>query len=218
MRIEFFYDFASTYSYVAAMTVESVAEAAGVEVEWRPFLLGPIFSEQGYDDSPFKKYPPKWRYMWRDIERTCEFHSIPFKRPSEFPRRSTYAGKLAILGDKEGWIVPFSKRVFQANFVEDRDIGEIGVMRRILEELGLPLDAVDRIDERSERVRLRHQTERARELGIFGAPTFVVGQEIYWGHDRLEQAIAQATRAGSSGGGAPSDGGPVTLDSILSDS
>ena len=66
-KLEFWYEFASTYSYPAAMGIEALAETAGVEVVWRPFLLGPIFGEQGWNDSPFNIYPAKGRYMWRDM-------------------------------------------------------------------------------------------------------------------------------------------------------
>ena len=79
MDIDFWFEFGSTYSYPAAMRVEELAGQAGVGVNWRPFLLGAIFREQGLSDSPFNLYPAKGRYMWHDLERTCRALGIPFK-------------------------------------------------------------------------------------------------------------------------------------------
>ena len=84
--LQFWYDFASTYSYVAAARIDRVAASAAVAVTWRPFLLGPIFAAQGWRDSPFNIYPAKGRYMWRDMERVCEREGIALVRPSRFPR------------------------------------------------------------------------------------------------------------------------------------
>ena len=72
LRLEFWFDFGSTYSYISAARIDDVAERTGVVVSWEPFLLGPIFKEQGWNDSPFNLYPAKGRYMWRDLERLCD--------------------------------------------------------------------------------------------------------------------------------------------------
>ena len=85
---EFWYEFASTYSYPAALRIGSLAEERGVSVRWRPFLLGPIFAAQGWRDSPFNIYPAKGRYMWRDLERVCRAMGLPLKRPEPLPRRA----------------------------------------------------------------------------------------------------------------------------------
>jgi len=81
-KIQFWFEFASTYSYPAAMRLEQAAAQAGVALEWKLFLLGPIFRSQGWSDSPFNLYPAKGRYMWRDLERTCEKAGLPFRRPT----------------------------------------------------------------------------------------------------------------------------------------
>ena len=91
-RIDFWYEFASTYSYPAAMRIEALARPAGVAVRWRPFLLGPLFFEQGWRDSPFNIYPVKGRYMWRDLERTCEALGLPLQRPQPFPAKLAAGG------------------------------------------------------------------------------------------------------------------------------
>ena len=93
---EFWYEFASTYSYPAAMRVAALAEARGVALAWRPFLLGPIFAAQGWRDSPFNIYPAKGRYMWRDLERICDALGLPLKRPEPFPQNSLLAARVAL--------------------------------------------------------------------------------------------------------------------------
>ena len=93
-EMDFWYEFASTYSYLAAMRAEPMALSAGVRLRWRPFLLGPIFAAQGWNNSPFNIYPAKGRYMWRDMERICAARGLAFRRPDPFPQ-NTSAGRAA---------------------------------------------------------------------------------------------------------------------------
>jgi 2-hydroxychromene-2-carboxylate isomerase len=193
--LEFWFEFGSTYSYLSAARIEAVAAAVGVPVLWEPFLLGPIFADQGWDDSPFNIYPPKGRYMWRDLERLCAKYRIPFARPSRFPRNGLLAARIACLAKatSEPWLPEFARAVFRANFTEDRDIGDTATIRSILDSLGLPsAQLVEQAQVPENKLRLRQQTRRAKELGIFGAPSFVVGEELFWGNDRLEDALAWA--------------------------
>jgi len=192
--VEFWYEFASTYSWLSVMRVEPLAEAAGVQLEWKPFLLGPVFMALGWNDSPFNIYPPKGRYMWRDLERLAAKYGQPFRRPSGFPRNSLLAARVALVGVEEGWVARFSRAVMTANFAEDRDIGQREVIADILAGMGLEVDAViERAQSDANKLALRCQTERAAELGLFGAPSFRVGDELFWGNDRLEDALAWAT-------------------------
>ena len=131
-KLEFWYEFASTYSYPAAMRVDAVAAEAGVEVVWRPFLLGPIFGEQGWNDSPFNIYPAKGRYMWRDMERLAAGLDIPFRRPDPFPQNSLLAARVALVGLAQGWGEDFSVAVYTAQFVEDGRIDEPHTLAEIL--------------------------------------------------------------------------------------
>jgi 2-hydroxychromene-2-carboxylate isomerase len=193
--LEFWFEFGSTYSYLSAARIEAVAAAVGVPVLWEPFLLGPIFADQGWDDSPFNIYPPKGRYMWRDLERLCAKYRIPFARPSRFPRNGLLAARIACLAKatSEPWLPEFARAVFRANFTEDRDIGDTATIRSILDSLGQPsAQLVEQAQVPENKLRLRQQTRRAKELGIFGAPSFVVGEELFWGNDRLEDALAWA--------------------------
>jgi 2-hydroxychromene-2-carboxylate isomerase len=193
--VEFWFEFGSTYSYLTAARIEDIAAAAGVPVLWEPFLLGPIFAEQGWDDSPFNVYPAKGRYMWRDMERLCTKYCIPFTRPSRFPRNGLLAARIACLAKatSEPWLPEFTQVVFQANFAEDREIGDPAELRSILDSLGQSgAQLIEQAQAPENKVRLREQTRRAKGRGIFGAPSFVVGAELFWGNDRLEDALAWA--------------------------
>jgi 2-hydroxychromene-2-carboxylate isomerase len=192
-RLEFWFDFASSYSYPAAMRIEKLAQAADVAIDWQTFLLGPIFRELGWIDSPFNIYPAKGRYMWRDLERTCHALSIPFVCPSRFPRNGVLASRVACWFASEPWIAEFSKAVFHANFAEDREISDHEVLLACLNELGLDGSRLLKQAQTAEtKVKLRMQTEHAKGFGIFGAPSFLVGKEMFWGNDRLEQALRWA--------------------------
>ena len=194
--VEFWFEFASTYSYLSVMRIERAAEAAGVDIEWKPFLLGPVFLALGWNDSPFNIYPPKGRYMWRDLERLAEKEGLPFLRPSRFPRNGLLAARVALVGVEEGWVAAFARAVMMANFAEDREIGEEAMIGAILGTLGLPAaEVIARAQADANKLALRCQTERAAELGLFGAPSFRVGEELFWGNDRLEDALAWARRA-----------------------
>ncbi len=193
--LEFWFEFASTYSYLAASRIEQLANAAGVVIVWRPFLLGPIFSSQGWNDSPFNVYPVKGRYMWRDMERLCERYGLPLQRPTQFPRNGLLAARITTAGGDAGWVPAFVRSVYRANFADDRDIADRAVLETLLRDVGTDAAAVLR-DAASQPVKahLRASTEQAQRLGIFGAPSFVVRSELFWGNDRLEDAIAWAAK------------------------
>jgi 2-hydroxychromene-2-carboxylate isomerase len=183
--VDFWFDFASTYSYPAAMRV-------GPEFRWRPFLLGPIFFEQqGIKDSPFNVNPVRGRYMWRDLERICARQRIPWRKPSVFPRNSTLAAKVACAVEAEPWLPAYARAVFTANFAEDREISDRAVLASILEKLGQDAAAVLARAEAPGNP-LRARTEEAKRLGLFGAPTFVVGTELFFGQDRMDEALEWA--------------------------
>jgi 2-hydroxychromene-2-carboxylate isomerase len=189
--VQFWFEFGSTYSYPAALRIEALARARGAEVAWTPFLLGPIFREIGWNDSPFNLYPAKGHYMWRDLERICAKHAIPFRRPSRFPRNGLLAARVACSGAAAPWLPEFVRSVFRANFAEDLDISDPAVIAGRLDALGESGgDWLGRAQSPESKQALRRQTQRAAEIGIFGAPAFVVGTELFWGHDRLEEALA----------------------------
>jgi 2-hydroxychromene-2-carboxylate isomerase len=193
-HLTFWYEFASTYSYLAAMRIEAAAAAAGVEVAWQPFLLGPIFKAQGWSTSPFNIYPAKGRYMVRDVGRIAASRGLTFRMPEPFPANALGAARLAVLGAREGWAAAFSKAVFAAEFAQSRDIASETVLANILQGLGLNAPAILARSAAPEvKDGLRAATAEAEALGIFGAPSFVTADgELFWGDDRLELALAHA--------------------------
>jgi 2-hydroxychromene-2-carboxylate isomerase len=191
--VDFFYEFASTYSYIAALRIAPLANSAGVTLRWRPFLLGPIFKAQGWDTSPFNLYPAKGRYMVRDCERQCADLGLSFRLPEPFPQSSLLAARVALVGLDEGWGEDFSRAVYRAQFAEGRNIGDPAVIADIVQALGHDsAAALTRAQSDDIKAKLRANTEEAQRLGIFGAPSFIAGGELFWGNDRLEQALAFA--------------------------
>jgi 2-hydroxychromene-2-carboxylate isomerase len=194
-HMEFWFEYASTYSYLSVMRADKLAKDAGVTIAWRPFLLGPIFQKQGWNDSPFNIYPAKGRYMWRDMERLCDHYGFPFQRPAIFPQNGLMAARLTLVGLGEGWGADFIKAVFKANFAENRNISDTAVLSDLLRGAGAEPEAAFAAAQSPEiKAALKTQTERAMELCIFGAPTFVAGGELFWGNDRLEHALTRAAR------------------------
>src|ERR1700758_1675801 len=123
-RLEFWFDFASTYSYIAVMRIEGLCDRRGVDLVWRPFSLGPIFQMQGWDTSPFNVNPRRGTYMWRDLERLTQKFHLPWRKPSVFPRNSILAARVACAADSQPWCGDFIRRAFVANFGEDADIAD----------------------------------------------------------------------------------------------
>ena len=192
--LEFWYDFASTYSYLAAARIEALADAAGVGVRWRPFLLGPLFAAQGWTSSPFNLFPAKGRNMWRDVEReAARFGLPPLTRPDPFPQNTLVAARVAVLGADADWIGPFTRAVFAAAFAQGRSIAEPAAVVAILRELDLDIDLLKQATAEPNKTRLKAIGEEAKSRGLYGAPTFVTEDgEVFWGNDRLEQALAWA--------------------------
>src|SRR3982074_937838 len=116
MPLQFWFEFASPYSYPAAMRIEAVAQVRHVDIEWNAFLLGPIFKQQGWDSSPFNLYPAKGRYMWRDLERICAAQGLPFRRPDPFPQGSLLPARVALVGLAADWGEDFVRAVYRAEF------------------------------------------------------------------------------------------------------
>ena len=195
--VEFWYEFGSTYSYPASMRIERLAADAAVSVRWRPFLLGPIFKAYGWNNSPFNIFAAKGRYMWRDLERICQADGLPLKLPPvSFPQNGLKAARLALIGERDGWTPAFTRAVFAANYAGQKDISDEGTLREILAALGVDADAAfAAANAPDNKEALKRQTEQAASRGLFGAPSFTIGDELFWGNDRLEAALAWAKHA-----------------------
>lgn len=189
--VEFWFDFASTYSYLSAMRADELVVPSGLRLKWMPFLLGPIFKAQGWDSSPFNVYPQKGNYMWRDMERLCARYDLPLKRPETFPQFALLATRIAVCAAEEDWQPSFCKAVFHAEYGLGRDITDKELIADILEQLDVEPDTwLQRADEAGSKQALKDRVSQAQAKGIFGAPTFITPDgELFWGDDRLEQAL-----------------------------
>ena len=192
-HLDFWYDFASSYSYPAAMRIGALAAERGVGLRWRPFHLCPIFAAQGWKDSPFNLYPVKGRHMLRDMERICARHGFKFVKPEPFPQNSLHAARLALALD-DAARPDFTCAVYTAQFAEGRNISDRAVLADILQTLGHhPAAVFEPAGEAPVKARLKLETETAQRAGVFGAPSFVTDDsELFWGHDRLEEALTWA--------------------------
>jgi 2-hydroxychromene-2-carboxylate isomerase len=193
--LEFWYEFASAHSYLTAFRIEAAAQEAGVAVRWKPFLLGPLFASQGWTTSPFNLFPAKGRNMWRDLERHAASYGLPpVTKPDPFPQNSLNAVRVAVFGQDQDWLVPFSKAVFAASYAEGKSIAEPAAVIAILDSLGLDgTQILKAAAADSNKTKLRVAIEEARSRGIYGAPTFLADDgELFWGNDRLDQALAWA--------------------------
>ena len=191
--IELWFDLASNYSYLTVMRIEGLAERAGVVVRWEPLLLGPIFEAFGWKSSPFVLQKEKGTYVWRDMERQCRKYGLPWRKPSVFPQNTVLPIRVALHGAGAPWGPAFCRAMMLRNWANDEDIASAGSVGAVLGSLGLPAASLlAESQEGTNKPRLRAQVERARALGIFGAPTFFVRGEMFWGNDRLEDALDYA--------------------------
>ena len=188
--IEFWHEFASPYSYPAAMRVERPARARGVEALWRPFLLGPIFKAQGFATSPFVVNELKGANMWRDVARICARDGLRFKRPAIFPQNSLLAARveLCLPQDQRG---AFARAAYALEYGEGADISGREAVEALLRRNGRDADALlARAGGEEIKAALREAGERAAAHGIFGSPSFVTQDgELFWGNDRLDAAL-----------------------------
>ncbi len=195
-QITFWFEFASTYSYLSAMRIEEMARKAEVDVIWKPFLLGPIFKAQNMDTSPFNIYPAKGGYMIRDITRIGENRGLTFRLPEPFPQNGLLAARIALTGLEEGWGKEFVRLVYKAEFAEGQDIADRSTLAAALKAAGAPVEQAFALAATPEiKSKLRANTDEAQAKGIFGAPSFTTGDdELFWGDDRLEQALLWSRR------------------------
>jgi len=193
--LDFYFYIGSTYTYLAVERAEEVAARAGITLRWRPFDVRAIMLEQ--DNRQFIGKPVKLKYMWRDLERRAHRYGIAFRSVPEYGGTRGDAGianRLAVVASLEGWCPEYTRATYRAWFLENRVPGEMPHVRSVLAAIGRdPDQAIARPDSDEIRAHYDAETEGARALGIFGAPTFAWGTEIFWGDDRLEDAIDWAT-------------------------
>ena len=192
--LDFYFFVGSTYTYLSVMRIEDLVGRAGVEVRWRPFFLRTILLEQNY--SPFIGKPAKLRYMWRDLERRARRLGIDFRGAPPYPvDPDGLCNRLAWVACREGWGTDFVKAVYTDWFLRHDAPGDPDRTRALLVRLGRDPDATLAIaNSHDVHAELAATTRATAERGVFGSPSFLVGDEIFWGDDRIEDAIDWALR------------------------
>jgi 2-hydroxychromene-2-carboxylate isomerase len=190
---EFWYDFSSPFAYLAATQIDALAARAGARVVWRPFLLGALFRAIGTADVPlFTFSESKQSFIREDMQRWAELYGVPFRFPSRFPMRSVSALRLVLLAD-DASRDRLSGSLFRAYWADDRDIADPDELRALCAESGVDPALVERVGSDEAKLALRQATDDAVQRGLCGAPSFVVGDTLFWGQDRLqfvEKALA----------------------------
>lgn len=189
---EFWFDFASTYSFLASQRIVGAAAAADVPISWRPFLLGVVLRECGWQEGPpVANNPRKGTYMWRDLARQAAKRGHGFAKPSTFPRNPVLADRVGLVAAAQGWADRFVPRTFAASFIDDREISEPTVLAEVIAACERdPAAVLAQAQSEENKEALKASTAEALAKGLFGAPAFVIGDELFWGDDRLEDALA----------------------------
>ena len=187
--IDFWFTVGSTYTYLSVMRLAEVERATGIAFRWRPFSVRQIMIEM--NNVPFRTKPVKAAYMWRDIERRAVMYDLPARVPAPYPlAQLDVANRVAVLGAAEGWVADYARATYQRWFQQQLEPGIDPNLSDSLREIGQDPDRVlTRAVGAEIGAAYEAATDEARKLGIFGSPTFVVDQEVFWGDDRLDDAI-----------------------------
>jgi 2-hydroxychromene-2-carboxylate isomerase len=190
--LDFWYSIGSTYTYLTVMRIADAAAEAGVAVRWRPFNVRHVMTVQ--NNIPFKDKPEKTAYMWRVVERRAQRYGFHVRLPAPYPLPElVLANQVAALGAAEGWGEAYTQAAYRCWFEAGQPAGEDPNLSASLEAAGQDPARVLEAAQSEETVRmLAKATDEAMALGIFGAPSFAVGKEIFWGDDRLEDALLWA--------------------------
>lgn len=184
--IDFYFDFSSPYGYVAAHRIEDLAQRHIRAVTWRPILLGPAFKVSG--NRPLSAQALKGDYMWHDVPRLCNLYGVPFVKPDPFPvtTLAPARGFYWLTDQNPDTAVRYAKAVFQAYYVDGRNIGDASVATAIAGETGIdPSAFATAIEDQAIKARTRAAVETSIKRGVFGSPFFFVDEEPFWGVDRL---------------------------------
>ncbi len=191
--VDFYFWSASTYTYLTVNRIDAAAEREGIEVRWKPFNLRALLRENNH--VPFPAGRAKTEYMWRDLERRALMHGLPFpgERPAYPSDPETLNFKAALIAYEDGWAREYALKAFEWWFLKGKPPGMDGNLAVMLREMGKDADAIlSRIAAPEMDAKLAASADEARALGLFGSPHFVVGREVFWGDDRLEDAFSWA--------------------------
>ena len=195
-KIEFWYSIGSTYTYLSTQRLAQIETENEVVFEWCPFSVRSRMIEM--ENVPFmaEKKRDKIDYMWRDVQRRANFYGFDAKVPVPYPLKEfDLANKVAILGKDQGWIKEYTILTYKKWFLEHLEPGSEPNLSSTLKEIGLDSDSLIKQAQTDEiEQKYLKNTEMAKNKGIFGSPTFIVENEVFWGDDRCEDAIKWLTK------------------------
>jgi len=193
-QVEFFFDYGSPFSYLADTQLAALERRTGASVIYRPMLLGAVLKETG-NASPVT-VPAKGRYMGVELQRWARRYGVPFAANKFFPINTIRLMRGAVAAQQAECFAEYHRAIYPAFWVDGANLGEPEVIRTVLDKAGLNVDLIlARIEEPDVKEQLRLNTEEAVRRGVFGAPTFFVGEEMFWGNDRLmfvEEALTRS--------------------------
>lgn len=187
--MDFWFSIGSTYSYLSVMRLAGVAAQTGIAFNWQPFNVRAIMREM--DNIPFANKPVKAAYMWRDVERRSALYGLRPRLPAPYPLKELeLANRVAVVAKAEGWLEDYVVTTYRRWFEHGELAGsEPNLSQSIVASGQSAVRVIDAANGPDAHAALEAATSLARELGIFGSPTFVVGRELFWGDDRLDDAI-----------------------------
>ena len=194
-EIEFWFSIGSTYTYLSVSRLKEVERKFEVSFSWQPFSVRKIMREM--DNVPF---PPtkqaKVDYMWRDIQRRASGYGFEARVPAPYPLKEfDLANRIAVLGMQEGWCSNYVQATYRRWFIEWLEPGSEPNVSESLKEIGQDSERILELATGEETGEVYScQTESAQSKGIFGSPSFIVDGELFWGDDRLEDAVSWALR------------------------
>jgi 2-hydroxychromene-2-carboxylate isomerase len=186
--IDFYFDFYSPYGYLASLRIDEIAARHGCRVIWRPFMLGATFSITGHQ--PLTETPMMAEYTLLDLERSARLQSANFRLPDDFPKAALSCCRAfyLLVDDQPEHAVALAKAIYAAIFGEGRDGTDIVLIAKLAANLEIDAEAlVEGIQTQSIKDRLKAETKAAIDRGVFGSPFIFVGDQPFWGNDRLEQ-------------------------------
>ena len=202
-KLEFWFSIGSTYTYLSVMRMPKVVDESKVLVIWRPFNVREIM--QDMNNVPFVGKPAKLSYMWRDLERRAHRYGVPIKLPAGYPLQNfELANRVAVVAEQEGWCPDYVRATYSNWFQGGVPAGNEQNLKRSLQEIGQSYDRVIELARSDDAFELLKQaTREATSKGIFGSPSFIVeSRELFWGDDRLEDAIEFLQQSSESCGNA----------------
>lgn len=195
MSIEFHFDYASPWAFLANAVLAK--RFAGIDVTYHPLYLRGL--ESFANGMPYGA--AKTQYVVKDFMRCAAYEEVPIASPAVFPLNGVHALRGALVTLQAGSFAKYHEAIFRAAWQESRDIGNKDVVKDVAREAGVDAESIARFDDEGIKRELRARTEQAAARGIFGVPAFMVGEELFWGHDRMEHAAREARARGAARGG-----------------